>query len=115
MQGDHYMAKKHVLGKTIISIVERYGKELHEKKIPYSQLIVFGSQAKGLTKPWSDIDLCVVSNTFGKNRHTERVRLLNVRNNSLLDIEPHPYHPKDLEEKYDPLAAEIKKYGIYVA
>ena len=27
-------------------------------------------------------------------------------------IEPHPYHPQDLKEKWDPLACEIRKHGI---
>lgn len=108
------MAKKYVLNSSVIRTVKRYGKYLHDERIPYSQLIVFGSQAKGFAKPWSDIDVCVVSTKFGNDRHTERVRLMHVRDRSLLDIEPHPFHPNDLVAKYDSLAAEIRKYGIQV-
>ena len=73
---------------------------------------IFGSYSKGTAKPWSDIDLCVVSKQFGQNRHTERVWLMKLRDMQTLDIEPHPYHPKDLADKWDPLAQEIRKYGI---
>lgn len=34
-----------------------------------------------------------------------------VRDDTTIDIEPHPYHPKDLLEKYDSLAHEIRTYG----
>lgn len=108
------MVKKNVLISSVIQIVKRYGKQLLEEKIPFDQLIVFGSQAKGKAKPWSDIDVCVVSTVFGKNRHDERVRLMHARDDSLLDIEPHPFHPDELADKYDPLASEIRKYGIQI-
>ena len=94
------------------AVVATFANNLRAARIPCEALIVFGSRAKGTAKPWSDIDLCVVSKVFGKNRHTERVRLMHVRNDDTIDIEPHPYHPKDLRDKYDPLAAEIRKYGI---
>lgn len=91
-----------------------FGKRLQMAHIPYDKLIVFGSHAKGTSKSWSDIDLCVVSKTFGKNRHTERVKLMLVRDVQTIDIEPHPYNPKDLLEKYDSLANEIRIHGISI-
>ena len=108
------MAAKQVLSKNIVNTVKLYAEFLRKEGIPYSRLIVFGSQAKGSAKTWSDIDVCVVSDKFGKDRHTERVRLMSVRDDALLAIEPHPYNPVDLQEKYDSLASEIRKYGITV-
>lgn len=109
------MAIDHVLDHRILDIVRQYGLMLRHEGIPFARLIVFGSQAKGSARSWSDIDVCVVSDMFGEDRQAERVKLMRVRrNDALLDIEPHPYHPKDLEDKYDPLAAEIRRYGIPV-
>ena len=109
------MALVHVLNHRILDVVRQYGIILRHDGIAYSRLIVFGSQAKGTAHSWSDIDVCVVSDAFGKDRHTERVKLMHVRrDDALLDIEPHPFHPKDLQDKYDPLASEICKYGVLV-
>lgn len=108
------MATKHVLSTRVMKIVRRYGQELRQQGVEFSHLIVFGSQAKGTARKWSDIDLCVVSDQFGNNRHTERVGLMHVRDDQLLDIEPHPYNPIGLANIYDPLASEIRKFGIQV-
>ncbi|MEA3355081.1 MAG: nucleotidyltransferase domain-containing protein [Patescibacteria group bacterium] len=89
-----------------------YAARLKKAGIIPNSLIVFGSHAKGTNKPFSDIDVCVVSKKFGKNRHTEMVRLLHLTDDKTMDIEPHPYHPSDLKNKWDPLAAEILRYGI---
>ena len=102
-----------IINPTIVNLVKRYKTAVSEK-IPVQQLIVFGSQVKGTAKPWSDIDVCVVSPQFGHDYHAERVSLMNIRNTEFVDIEPHPYHPNDLKDKWDGLAAEIRRTGIPV-
>ena len=82
--------------------------------IPINAAYVFGSQAKGTAQPWSDIDVCVVSKTFGHNRYDERLKLLKLTDQRTIDIEPHPYSPDDLKFALDPLASEIRKFGIAV-
>lgn len=114
MSGDIPMDQKHVLNDRIVEIVRRYARDLNKVGIPFDELIVFGSQAKGTAKEWSDIDVCVVSRHFGDDRFDEQVKLMVARDDDVLDIEPHPYNPKDLADKYDPLASEIRKYGIQV-
>jgi len=108
------MAQKSILNGPVKTLIKKYQKVLKENDIPVDKLILFGSRAKGKAKPWSDIDLCVVSKKFGKNSFDESVFLGKLT----LDIEPlieaHPYHPKDLENPYDPLAYEIKKHGKVV-
>lgn len=94
--------------------IDTYKKKLIDKKIKFESVILFGSQAKGTAKPASDIDLCIVSANFGKNRYDERVKLMKMTNAGTINIEPHPYNPLDLANPWDPLAAEIKKYGIAV-
>ncbi len=108
------MATQTVLRLEIRQKINRFLSNLEKAGLPVDSLIVFGSQVKGTAKKWSDIDVCVVSKRFGKDRHDERIFLMQQIDDNSLDIEPHPYHPKDLLDKWDPLAAEIRKYGITV-
>jgi len=54
----------------------------------------------------------VVSKDFGHDRYTERLKLMHLTNDETINIEPHPYHPNDLKDKWDSLAVEIMKYGV---
>ncbi|MDA1079980.1 MAG: nucleotidyltransferase domain-containing protein [bacterium] len=94
--------------------ISAYKKLLKEAKVPVEAVILFGSQVRGTAKPYSDIDLCVVSSQFGKNHHDELVALLRLTNADTSSIEPHPFHPSDLADMWNPLASEIKKFGISV-
>lgn len=107
------MVKRNI-DKKILDQIQNYKKVLEKNKIKIDKLILFGSYAKGGEKPWSDIDLCVVSPQFGENRFEERVRLMRLSIGGGENIEPHPYNLKDLKNKWDPLASEIKKYGVEV-
>ena len=95
----------------IIKLDRRYKHKL-EKQFPIDQMIIFGSQVKGTARQWSDIDVCVVSPKFGKNRHSERLMLMGLVDDIDLRLEPHPYSPKDFRDKWDGLAAEIRRTGI---
>ncbi len=108
------MAHTTKLNPKATAAVTIFAKRLRAARIPYDGLIVFGSYAKGTAKPWSDIDLCVVSRAFGKDRHGERVKLMHIRDDDTIDIEPHPFHPKELADMYDSLAHEIRTYGVPV-
>lgn len=107
------MVKKTVNPK-VVKEIKDYTKALKDNKIKVEKLILFGSYAKGTPKPWSDIDLCVVSKEFGKNRFEERVKLMKLTISVGENIEPHPCSPKDLKNKWNPLAVEINKYGIEI-
>ena len=108
------MAQNSLLDTSITSRVKQYASVLEKNGVVIDKIILFGSRAKGNSKPWSDYDLCIVSKQFGKNRFLERVKLMKLIPRERIGIEPHPYHPADLQEKYDPLAAEIRKHGIVV-
>ena len=105
------MAQK--LNISILNKVKQY-KKLLQEKIPVEKVIVFGSQVKGTAKSYSDIDVAVISRIFGKDRHDEGVLLSRFVDGIDVRIEPHPYHPTDLKDKWDALACEINKYGIIV-
>lgn len=98
--------------KSLSAVSARFRQKMEKAGIPVTKIIVFGSQARGTAKKWSDIDLCVVSPVFGKNRFEERLRLFALSSQVDINIEPHPFSPHDLLNKWDPLAGEINKYGI---
>lgn len=108
------MAKKILLKDKPEKLLRRYCQALQAAKIEVEQMILFGSYARGNPKPWSDLDVCVVSKKFGKDSFAEMVKLAKIgaRIDSL--IEPHPYHPEDLKDKWDPLAAEIRRFGVRI-
>lgn len=108
------MAKKSILNDTPKNLIKRYKKALEKAGVPVEKIILFGSYATGKPKPYSDIDLCVVSKIFGKDDYDESVFLGKLTIDIDTMLEPHPYHPKDLENPYDPLAYEIKKHGKVV-
>jgi len=94
--------------------INQYRKLLVDANIPVSQIIVFGSQAKGKTHSGSDIDLAVVSPSFDKDHFDALGRLMRVRDDDTIDIEPHPLHPDDLNDRWSTFAQEIKRHGIRV-
>jgi predicted nucleotidyltransferase len=105
---------KNTVDPTIMSMINKYLQRVREFGIPVEKAILFGSHAKGAAHKYSDVDLCVVSDQFGKDSHQELLTLLKLTDKETVDIEPHPYSPKDLENKWDPLAAEIVNFGIVI-
>jgi predicted nucleotidyltransferase len=105
------MAQKSILKDEPEILIKKYYQLLVQKGIKVEKIVLFGSYAKGSAKAWSDLDLCVVSKNFGKDPHDELVMLMKLTSDIDDMIEPHPYHPNDLKDKWDPLAAEIRKHG----
>lgn len=69
-------------------------------------------QPKKKKREDSDSDICIVSPVFGKDYFDENVRLRILSVGVDSRIEPVAFHPIDINDKYDSLASEIKKYGI---
>ncbi len=109
------MVKKSILADTPKNLIKKYRRVLIKAGIPVEKMILFGSYAKGTAKPWSDIDVCVISSTFGKNPYNERVKLLNLTGSVEAMIEPHPFNPDDLTDPWNSLASEIRAYGKTIA
>lgn len=95
-------------------IAKKFVKKVTDSGIPISEAIVFGSYAKETAKKWSDIDLCLVSPTFRSDRHSERVRLMKLRDKETGLIEPHPFDPESFKDRYNFFAEEIRKTGIRI-
>lgn len=99
-----------------IKIAREFGDLVEKHGVPVQKVLLFGSRARGKWKPWSDVDVCVVSSKFGKNMLEELGFLLRLTSKlgSRLPIEPIPFAPDDLADKFSTLASEIRKYGIRV-
>lgn len=106
------MVKK-TIKPNILKLVKQYG-QLVKHKWPVDQVILFGSQAKGTTHEWSDIDICIVSPQFGKDFFDEKSQLRRLTDKISSKIEPTPMNPITLKSKYNTLSTEIRKYGIEV-
>ena len=98
---------------TIIRLLREYKQRLNAENISIDQMILFGSQTKG-AKPWSDIDVAIVSKNLGKDSVDEYVTLRRLSRDIDLRIEPHPFSPQDFSVEEDPFAFEIRRTGIPV-
>ncbi len=86
-------------------------KHLQKIGLPVSAAYIFGSYAKGTADDNSDIDICIISPVFGKDYFSEMVKLRKIALEIDSRIEPVPFSYQDLEDKYDTLAVEIRKFG----
>lgn len=96
--------------KTILGIILRYIDLLRREKIKFSKVYLFGSYVKGNYNPDSDIDLAIVLDKKKIDRFKERLRLMKLRWDVDLRIEPHPFSREDLDQT-NPLIEEITTTG----
>ncbi|MBU1472939.1 nucleotidyltransferase domain-containing protein [Patescibacteria group bacterium] len=99
----------------IRTLISEYAQTLKKRNITFDQIVVFGSHAKGNEHAASDIDVCVISPSFGADYHQALVSLLSAAIDIDGDLDIVPYTPADITSQYDPLAKEIRTYGIRVA
>lgn len=85
-----------------------------KRMAPDARVILFGSQAAGTATANSDIDVCVVAKQFDRDYHAGTVSLLTIAHEFPLPMDVIPYTQEDLNNKYDPLAKEIRTRGIMV-
>lgn len=104
--------KKVLTKKQVKSIANNYIKKVMKAGIPVSSAYLFGSYVKNNANIFSDIDICIVSEKFGKDYFRESVILGNIANDVDYKIEAVPMNNNDMNDKYSTLASEIKKYGV---
>ena len=92
----------------IDDILQKYAKVVRSN-FKCSDIILFGSFARGTNSEESDIDVAVVLDEF-KNRMDIQLELMRLRRNIDSRIEPHPFRQKDFNIS-NPLVDEILKYG----
>lgn len=108
------MAQKRSIDPKIENTIKKYLLKLKRNNFPFDKAILFGSHAKGKAGAESDIDLCIVSSKFGKDMHEETVKLTSFVSDTNFPIDVVSYKPQELNDKYDPLASEIRNFGIEV-
>ncbi len=108
------MAEQLSLGKKEANLINRYVHLLKQKGVKVSKVILFGSHAKGMAKTDSDIDIVVISSQFGQNNLKEMMLLRKLALEIDSRIEPLPFSPQDLEDRYSTLSQEIRKYGVLI-
>ncbi len=95
-------------------IASNYIDEVKRSGILVEKAFLFGSYAKGKANKYSDIDVCVVSPVFGDDYIGNMVSLRKIALAVDSKIEPIPFAPGDLEDRYSSLASEIKRTGIRI-
>ena len=96
----------------VLTTAKKFVSEVKQSGTPVSSAYLFGSYAKGMAHKDSDIDICIISPIFGKDYFDEAVKLRFLSHKVDSRIEPVPFNPTDMQDKYSTLATEIKKHGI---
>jgi uncharacterized protein len=99
--------------KAALEIVTRYIAFLRGEGYLVSTAYLFGSVAMGTCREDSDIDVAIVLKQV-RNGFETQVRLMKLRRDFDLRIEPHPFSEDDLKSG-SPLIHEILANGIQVA
>ena len=98
-----------------IRVIRKFVKALKREGIPVDRVILYGSYAKGKTRPDSDIDVAMVSKHFGRDRVEEGMNLFRIAGKIDPRIEPIPISSESYEkDTWIPLIYEIKQKGIEV-
>ncbi len=94
----------------VLASVERFLAFVRQR-LRVDAAYLYGSQAVGSARPWSDIDVAVVSPDFSDDLFQERVTLMQWA--AAIDdrIEPQPFTPERFGPN-DPLASEISRRGV---
>ncbi len=95
-----------------INLAKKYVSLVKKQGIPVNQAYLFGSYAKNKAKPYSDLDISIISPVFGKGWIDEGVKLSLIAGKLDERIEPHPLSPQDMANRYSTLVHEIKTYGV---
>lgn len=83
-----------------------------EHGLPVASAYLFGSHARGNTREWSDVDICVISPLFGIEDPLPYLWTRRRRGDVENLIAPVGFTPEEFNARIpSPLVAEIRKYG----
>lgn len=91
--------------------------ELVEKRIPVDALILFGSYARGTPRPWSDIDVAVISSFWEGLSRQERMTMLGrwAWEAGAVWVESVGYTPEELAQASPgSFVGDIRDRGVYL-
>jgi len=96
-----------------VKSIRKFIKALEQEGIVVDRVILYGSYARGKTRPDSDIDVAVISKNFGKDRIEEGMTLFRIAGKIDPRLEPIPISPESYQnDTWVPLIYEIKEKGI---
>lgn len=99
--------------KEILDNINKFIEEI-KKHYNVTEIILFGSYAKGTASENSDIDIAIISDDFD-DIYDCMADLMGMTWNIDARIEPHPIKKKDFDEVSDYFIKEIIDTGIKVA
>ena len=108
----HLMANQQL--SQIKPLLEKYWQKLVEAKLPVEKLIVYGSYAKGIAKPYSDIDVSVIGKNFSFGNQPLILKLMAIAETVDDRIEPIPLSKEDFKDRFSALIDELKNTGITI-
>ena len=79
----------------IRKVIDKYICALEEQRIHIRDAILFGSYADGNVNEWSDIDIALVSESFGGDRFDNRSKIRKITLSVSSDLSPMPFRPED--------------------
>lgn len=82
---------------TVIAKLKEVLNSLRES-MPIDGAYLFGSYANGNPKPYSDVDVAVISPEFGKHYVNETVFLMDAFHGTGLMVEPHVFTREEYEQ-----------------
>ncbi|MFH1829293.1 MAG: nucleotidyltransferase domain-containing protein, partial [Pseudomonadota bacterium] len=86
--------------------------DLLKKRIHVQRVILFGSYARGNPRPWSDIDLAIISPDFHGGTEQDHLLLAEIARRITPQIEAIPYLPDDfLNCDSRSFEADIQRHG----
>ena len=101
--------------KSIRKIVHDFCKVMLEDGIDFDRIILYGSYAGSKWREDSDIDVAVVSKSFGKDRVNERMQLFRLAGAVDPRLEPISISLDSYEhDTWIPLIYEIKLHGVEI-
>ena len=100
----------------VIETIKKYISSLTETGIFVNKVVLFGSQLKGGSDDWSDIDIAVISKDFGKDILNERILVSRIAYYIDPRLDIHPFSLEEFEnESWKTIIHEIKLNGIEIA
>ena len=101
------------INKEILNSINEFIKEI-KKHYNITEIILFGSYAKGTENEDSDIDIAIISDDF-EDIYECMANLMGMTWDIDARIEPHPIKKKDFDNESDYFIKEVINTGIKVA
>ena len=101
--------------KQVIEIIKKYLQLLNNEGIPVSQAFLYGSYAKDIASPESDIDVMLISDIF--ERRDNKIIGKTWRLTTMIDSRIEPYlmgEKRFLSDDYSPIIEIVRQEGIKI-